>query len=68
MRSLKLLVSAVFLMTSITGTALAAGDTKHKKTTEQTVSKKHGAKSSIVGASKGKHTVVANNQKRKHKH
>ena len=71
MRSLKLLVSAVFLLTSISGAALAAGDThKHnsRNTTQQTMPKKHGAKSPVIGTSKGKNAVVATHQKRKRKH
>jgi hypothetical protein len=71
MRSLKLLISAVFLLSSVSGPALAARDShKHnsRKTTEQTMPKKHGVKSPIIGASKGKNAVVATNQKHKRKH
>lgn len=71
MRSLKVLVSAVFLLTSISDAALAARDThKHnsRNTTQQTMPKKHGAKRPIIGSSKGKNGVVATNQKRKRKH
>jgi len=72
MRSLKLLLSAVFLLTSVSGAAVAAQDThKHKKgTTAQTVSKTHGGKSVFKEASKGKagvggkNSVVATNHKR----
>jgi hypothetical protein len=67
MHSLKLLVSAVFLLTSISGAALAARDThKHnsRNTTQQTTPK-HGGKSP-----KGRNSVTAPSQKhsRKNQH